>query len=187
MRPEGNALRVEGARAVTLLIAGITGYLGFDRAPAGSAADIAAACQSRLDRCARRKAYAELRAAHMADHRRLFRRVSLKLPKLELADAPTDERLRAFAEHPDPDLVALYFQYGRYLLIASSRPGSQPANLQGIWNEEVRPPWSSNWTANINVQMNYWPAETCNLTECHEPLFDLIEGLSQDRRARRPK
>jgi alpha-L-fucosidase 2 len=178
MRPEGNALRVEGARAVTLLISGVTGYLGFDRAPAGSAAGIAAACKSRLDD-AQAKDYAELRAAHVADHRRLFRRVSLKLPKIGLADAPTDERLRAVAERPDPDLVALYFQYGRYLLIASSRPGSQPANLQGIWNEEVRPPWSSNWTANINVQMNYWPAETCNLNECHEPLFQLIEGLAK--------
>jgi alpha-L-fucosidase 2 len=178
VRAEGNALRVEGARAVTLLISGVTGYLGFDRAPLGSAADIAAACKSRLDD-AQAKDYAELRGAHVADHRRLFRRVSLKLPKLALADAPTDERLRAFAEHPDPDLVALYFQYGRYLLIASSRPGSQPANLQGIWNEEVRPPWSSNWTANINVQMNYWPAETCNLNECHEPLFQLIEGLAK--------
>jgi alpha-L-fucosidase 2 len=178
MRPDGNALRVEGARAVTLLIAGITGYLGFDRAPAGSAAEIAAACKSRLDD-AHAKAYADLRAAHMADHRRLFRRVSLKLPKLALTDAPTDERLRAFAERPDPDLAALYFQYGRYLLIASSRPGSQPANLQGIWNEQVRAPWSSNWTTNINVQMNYWPAETCNLNECHEPLFHLIEGLAK--------
>ena len=91
-----------------------------------------------------------------------------------------------FAANPDPDLVALYFQYGRYLLIASSRPGTQPANLQGIWNEQIRPPWSSNWTANINVQMNYWPAETCNLAECHEPLFELIGGLSktgaEDRR-----
>jgi alpha-L-fucosidase 2 len=178
IRPERSMLRVEGARAVTLLICGVTGYLGFDRAPAGSATDIAAACKSRLDD-ARTKAYADLRAAHIADHRRLFRRVSLKLPKLGLADEPTDERLRAFAGRPDPDLVALYFQYGRYLLIASSRPGSQPANLQGIWNELVRPPWSANWTTNINVQMNYWPVETCNLNECHEPLFQLIEGLAK--------
>jgi len=178
VRPDGNVLRIEGARVVTLLIAGITGYLGFDRAPTGSAAAIAAVCKSRLDD-AHAKDYAALRAAHVADHRRLFQRVSLKLPKLALTDAPTDERLRAFAERPDPDLVALYFQYGRYLLIASSRPGSQPANLQGIWNEQVRPPWSSNWTANINVQMNYWLAETCNLNECHEPLFHLIEGLAK--------
>jgi alpha-L-fucosidase 2 len=75
--------------------------------------------------------------------------------------------------------MALYFQYGRYLLIASSRPGTQPANLQGIWNGEIQPPWSSNWTVNINTQMNYWPAETCNLSECHQPLFDLIAGLEQ--------
>ena len=79
-------------------------------------------------------------------------------------------------------LLALYFQYASYLLIACSRPGSQPANLQGIWNPLVRPPWSSNWTANINVQMNYWLAETGNLAECHQPLFDLIEGVSQTGR-----
>jgi alpha-L-fucosidase 2 len=178
LRADGSVLRVEGARAVTLWIAGITGYRGFERVPDGSAADIAAVCRSRLED-AQAKDYAALRAAHIADHRRLFRRMSLKLPKMALADAPTDERLRAFAERPDPDLMALYFQYGRYLLIASSRPGSQPANLQGIWSELVRPPWSSNWTANINVQMNYWPAEACNLSECHEPLFHLIEGLAK--------
>ena len=73
----------------------------------------------------------------------------------------------------------MYFQYGRYLLISSSRPGTQPANLQGIWNYQVQPPWSSNWTSNINVQMNYWPAETCNLSDCAGPLFDLIEGLGK--------
>ena len=98
------------------------------------------------------------------------------------ARSPTDERLRAFKDKPDPRLLALYFQYGRYLLIASSRPGTQPANLQGIWNELVRPPWSSNWTVNINTQMNYWPAETCNLAECHEPLFDLIGGPGRNGR-----
>jgi alpha-L-fucosidase 2 len=125
----------------------------------------------------------KLLAGHLADHRRLFRRVSLNLGGRSAAAAPTDERLAAFKKKPeDPNLIALYFQYGRYLLIASSRPGTQPANLQGIWNELVRPPWSSNWTANINAQMNYWHAETCNLSECHEPLFDLIAGLSQTGR-----
>jgi len=79
-----------------------------------------------------------------------------------------------------PALAALYFQYSRYLLIASSRPGTQPANLQGIWSHEIRPPWSANWTANINAQMNYWHAETCNLAECHEPLFDLIAGIARN-------
>ena len=178
VRADGASLRIEGARAVTLFIAAATGYRGYDRDPAGAAAEIAAACRSRID-AARKKSYEALRAAHIADHQKLFRRVTLTLPKTEAADLPTDERLRAFADKPDPDLAALYFQYGRYLLIASSRPGTQPANLQGIWNELIQPPWSSNWTANINVQMNYWPAETCNLAELHEPLFELIAGLSQ--------
>jgi alpha-L-fucosidase 2 len=134
-------------------------------------------CRPVLDAVAN-KPYAQVRADHVTDHQGLFRRVSIDLGRGR-PELPTDERLKAFQAKPDdPALLTLYFQYGRYLLIASSRPGSQPANLQGIWNDQVRPPWSSNWTANINVQMNYWPAETCNLAECHEPLFDLIEGLS---------
>ena len=87
--------------------------------------------------------------------------------------------MRQFAASPDPSLLALYFQYGRYLLISSSRPGTQPANLQGIWNYQVQPPWSCNWTSNINMQMNYWPAETCNLSECTGPLLQLVDDLSQ--------
>ncbi len=171
-------LSIAKAKAVTILIAAKTGYRGYDRAPDLPAAEIAAACRAQLE-AARRRGYAELRTAHISDHQNLFRRVSLQLPKQGAGNLDTGERLRAFAQKPDPDLAALYFQYGRYLLIASSRPGSQPANLQGIWNEELRPPWSSNWTVNINTQMNYWPAETCNLAECHGPLFDLIEGVSK--------
>ena len=169
----------EGSKAVTVLVAMATGYRGYDRDPDLPADAIAAKCRERLDAAAR-KSYAALRSAHVDDHRKLFRRVSLDLPKLGTSGLDTGERLAAFAEKPDPDLVALYFQYGRYLLIASSRPGSQPANLQGIWNELVRPPWNSNWTTNINIEMNYWPAETCNLAECHEPLFDLIGDLSRN-------
>jgi alpha-L-fucosidase 2 len=178
VRATPRELRIEGARAVTLIVAAATGFRGFDRPPDRSAEEIAADCRARLD-AARKKTYASLRAAHIADHQKFFRRVTLSLPKTAAAELPTDERLRAAATQPDPDLAALYFQFGRYLLLSSSRPGTQPANLQGIWNELVRPPWSANWTANINVQMNYWPAETCNLAECHEPLFDLIEGLSK--------
>ena len=178
VRVDGARLRIERARAVTLLIAGSTGFRGYERDPAGSAGEIAAA-NSKVLAVAGRKPYAELRRAHIADHQKLFRRVALQLPRVGSAAAPTDERLKRFAATPDPSLAALYFQYGRYLSIASSRPGTQPANLQGIWNEEIRPPWSSNWTANINVQMNYWPVETCNLAECHEPLFDLIAGLAK--------
>jgi alpha-L-fucosidase 2 len=114
----------------------------------------------------------------MADHRSLFRRVRLDLGAPERRAIPTDERLAAVrAGVPDPDLEATYFQFGRYLLIASSRPGTQPANLQGIWNDEPRPAWGSKYTININTQMNYWPAEPANLAECHEPLFDLVDEL----------
>jgi alpha-L-fucosidase 2 len=127
-----------------------------------------------------------LRQRHIADYQSLFQRVSLNLESVPLnlesmprASMPTDERLASFAATPDPSLLALYFQYGRYLLISSSRPGSQPANLQGLWSYQVQPPWSSNWTSNINIEMNYWPAQTCNLSECARPLFDLIEGLRQ--------
>ncbi len=179
VRRDGPHLRIEHARAVTLLVSAQTGYRGFDRAPDRSPAEITAHNRSILEAAAR-KPYAALRDAHIADHQSLFRRVSLRLPGPAASNVPTDERLRAFAAAPDPALAALYFQYGRYLLIASSRPGTQPANLQGIWNDQLQPPWSSNWTVNINTQMNYWPAETCNLAECHQPLFDLIEGLSRN-------
>jgi alpha-L-fucosidase 2 len=104
----------------------------------------------------------------------------LELPATAAAALPTDERLARYKETPDASFAALYFQYGRYLLISSSRRGSQPANLQGIWSNTLTPPWSSNYTTNINVQMNYWPAEVCNLGDCHEPLFDFIEGLSHN-------
>jgi alpha-L-fucosidase 2 len=174
-------LRVEGADSATILIAAATGYRGFDKPPDLSATALAAQCLKILDAAAN-KPYTVLRSAHIADHQRLFRRVSVNLGRTPAADLPTDERIRNFGKEPDPALAALYFQYGRYLLMASSRPGSQPANLQGIWNDAIRPPWSSNWTVNINTEMNYWHAETTNLGECHEPLFDLIAGLSQTGR-----
>ena len=127
--------------------------------------------------------YAERLARHMADHRSLFRRVRLDLGSAERDTLPTDERLAAVrAGAVDPGLAATYFQYGRYLLIASSRPGTQPANLQGLWNDDVNPAWGSKYTININTEMNYWPAEVTNLAECHEPLFDLIEELREPGR-----
>ncbi|HSV26978.1 MAG TPA: hypothetical protein VLH60_03710, partial [Sedimentisphaerales bacterium] len=94
------------------------------------------------------------------------------------ANLPTDERIAAFKDTDDPSLVAMLFQYGRYLMIAASRPGSEAMNLQGIWNDMVRPPWSSNYTTNINTQMNYWPAEVCSLSECHEPLLRMVKELA---------
>jgi len=171
-------LRIENATAVTLLVAAATGFRGYDRAPDLSAEAIHARCVKTLD-AACQNTWEQIKQAHIADHQQLFRRVDLRLGGASgAAQLPTDERLKNYAQRPDLPLAALYFQYGRYLLIASSRPHTQAANLQGIWSNEMRPPWSSNYTTNINVQMNYWLAETCNLAECHTPLFDLTEELS---------
>ena len=172
----GDRLQIRQAESVTILVAAATGFRGFDRLPDLSEDDVLARCEAALEAAAG-KNYAHLRQRHVADHRRLFSRVSLDLGSGR-TDLPTDERLLALSVAPDPGLVALYVQFARYLLIASSRPGTQPANLQGIWNELIRPPWSSNWTININAQMNYWPVELANLAECHEPLLQLIEELS---------
>jgi alpha-L-fucosidase 2 len=172
----GGALRVVGADAATLLLAGASSFAGFDQPP--GAPELAAGRAAQHLGAARTRSYADIRAAHIADHAALFDRVAIELGVTAAAQLPTDERIRRWKERDDPQLVALLFQYGRYLLIAGSRPGTQAANLQGIWNELVRPPWSSNYTININTQMNYWPAEVANLAECHTPLFDLIEGLS---------
>ena len=125
------------------------------------------------------QSYEALRAAHVADHQRLFRRVSIDLGTTDSAPLPTDQRIAAFAHGNDPALVALLFQYGRYLMIGSSRPGGQPANLQGLWNESNKPPWDSKYTDNINTEMNYWPAESTNLAECQLPLFEALKDLAQ--------
>jgi alpha-L-fucosidase 2 len=175
---DGEKLRVHGADSCVILIGAATGYRGFDVPPDLPASAILKTARTYVD-SASRKSWASLKKAHTSDHHRLFSRVDLQLGSGAPDTRTTPERLAATGDHADPALLALYFQFGRYLMIASSRPGSQPANLQGIWNSEVRPPWSCNWTANINVQMNYWPAETCNLSECHEPLFDLVTGVSQ--------
>jgi alpha-L-fucosidase 2 len=178
----GAGLRVEGADAVTLYLAAATSFGGYDQAPGRTGIDpLALAHRQLADAIA--QPYAALRQAHIDDHQRLFRRVTLDLGSTSAAAQPTDERIQGFQSADDPQLIALLFQYGRYLLIASSRPGTQPANLQGIWNEHLRAPWSSNWTININTQMNYWPAEPTNLAECHAPLFDMIADLSRNGRA----
>jgi alpha-L-fucosidase 2 len=174
-------LKVSGATEVVLLVGAATGYKRFDVIPDTPLAEVIAAAQRPVD-IAAGIAYERLLESHLEDHRRLFRRVRLDLGGHEASATPTDERLDAYEDKPDMALLALYFDYGRYLQIASSRPGTQPANLQGIWNAEVRPPWSSNWTSNINVQMNYWPVETCNLSECHQPLLAMVEELSLNGR-----
>jgi alpha-L-fucosidase 2 len=126
------------------------------------------------------KTFFSMRAAHVREHQRLFHRVKLDVGRTGAADLPTDQRPAQFLQGLDPHLATLYFHYGRYLLISSSRPGSQPANLQGIWNHLMTPPWESKYTININTEMNYWPAETANLSECHEPLLRMVSELVEN-------
>ncbi len=161
-------IRVEGADSAMLLLAAATNYRGDDPHEA---------CQRQLAGAVK-KSYEELRQAHITEHQRLFRRVQLYLGESEAAKLPTDERLEAMKQGgEDPGLIAQYFQFGRYLLISSSRPGCMAANLQGIWADGLEPPWNSDYHININIQMNYWPAEACNLSECHGPFFDLTDAL----------
>jgi len=174
LRADGQQIHVSGAHSALVLIAAATSFRRYDDVSGDPDALNRATFQAVAG-----KGFDRLLAAHTAEHQRLFRRVSLDLGHTAAADLPTDERVRRFAEGNDPALAALYFQYGRYLLISSSRPGTQPANLQGIWNDSMNPPWGSKYTININTEMNYWPAETTNLAECAEPLFGLIHDLSE--------
>ncbi len=128
------------------------------------------------------KTFSSIMQSHVAAYQKLFNRVKLDLGKTAGSTLPTDERLKNFNTTNDPHFVALYFQYGRYLLISSSQPGSQPANLQGIWNDKINPPWDSKYTININAQMNYWPAEKTNLAELHEPFLQMTKDLSETGR-----
>jgi len=172
-----DALDVTGADSVTLVLAAATSYKNFKDVTA----DPANICRRTIRAVAGRN-YEALREPHIVDHRRLFRRAAFELGTTKAAEQPTDKRIENFAKQIDPQLLKLYFQYGRYLLIASSRPGSQPANLQGIWNDKLNPPWDSKWTTNINTEMNYWPVEVTNLSECHEPLFDMLEDVAETGR-----
>jgi alpha-L-fucosidase 2 len=174
---ESNCLRVSAADEVLLILCAATSYNGFDRSPAFDGQD-PQAITTRYLRAAQSRSYQGLLNEHLAEYQPLFRRVEIRLGNSNPPEVSTDRRIAAFHQDHDTSLVALLFQYGRYLLIASSRPHTLPANLQGIWNDLVRPPWSSNYTININTQMNYWPAETANLAECGTALFDFIKNLS---------
>jgi len=175
--PDG--LRVRNATGATLVFSAATSFGGFDRSPGRDGADPDAKASALLG-AALGKPYVELRRRHVEDYRSLFDRVELRLgDSAAPEEMSADKRVQEYGAS-DPKMAELIFQYGRYLMIASSRPGTLPANLQGIWNEHTRAPWSSNWTLNINAEMNYWPAETCNLAECHEPLFDLIANLARN-------
>jgi len=168
----GDHINVDHADTVTLFLSAATDF---------RSSTYKQDCETQLLNAAA-KPYSALRDAHAREHQALYRRVSLDLSAHGEDEAydhlPTDERLdRVKAGGEDAGLLAQYFQLGRYLLISSSRPGSMPANLQGIWSDSIVPAWDSKYTININTEMNYWPAEVCNLAECHTPLFDLIDAM----------
>ena len=179
VRVEGNRLAVNGADKAVLLLAAATDFKGF----AGrQLSDPVGTTANDLNEAAK-KSFNELREAQKADHEKYFNRVKLNLPSTANSALPMVERLARFSQGAeDPALAALYFNFGRYLLISSSRPGGLPANLQGLWAEEIQTPWNGDWHLDINVQMNYWPAEVCNLSELHEPLFKLIASLVEPGR-----
>lgn len=167
-------LSAEGADELLILLDAATGFRRYDDV-SGDADGIIA---GRLSKAARRS-IESMRRDHITEHQRLFRSFTVDLGTTLAGSQPTDRRIGGFAEGNDPALAALYVQFGRYLMIASSRPGTQPANLQGIWNDETDPPWGSKYTANINLQMNYWLPAPANLPECIEPLVEMAEELAE--------
>lgn len=168
-----NEIKVENASEVMLQLVAATSFVNHK----DIGADPTTQCEQYLQNLDG-KSYKELRKAHVDDYQELFQRVSLDLGSSQMSNRPTNERLKAFKQDEDPSMVALLFQYGRYLLISSSRPGTQPANLQGIWNDKLSPPWDSKYTININAEMNYWPAEITNLSELSDPLTQMVQDLA---------
>jgi len=171
----GDQVTVTNADSATLLIVAASNFVNYK--------DVSGDPQARTRNYLARignKAYSQLRRDHITEHQRLFRRVKLNFAPSNNSKLPTDLRLKNFAQgQSDPQLAALMFQFGRYLLICSSRPGTQPANLQGIWNENPRPSWDCKYTTNINVEMNYWPIEVGNLSECFEPFVAMLQDWSE--------
>lgn len=170
MKVDDDVLTITGADAVTLYITAATNFVNYR--------DVSADAHERVEgylTALSGKTYNSVREAHIRDYRALFNRVTLHLPVTEVSYEPTDQRKARVSE---PSLAALAYQFGRYVLISSSRPGSQPANLQGIWNDNPNPMWDSKYTTNINTEMNYWPAESGNLSECAEPLFQMVAELT---------
>ena len=175
--PDGT-VSVSRATEALLIVSAGTSFNGFDKSPTREGVDPTLSTRHRLSD-ARQHSYADLLGRHETDYRALFDRVSLSLPTPKaLLSLPIDQRLRLFSGDSDPGLAALLFHFGRYLMIAGSREGGQPTNLQGLWNDELRPPWTCSYTVNINTEMNYWPAEADNLPELAEPLFRMIAETS---------
>ncbi|RIJ49777.1 glycoside hydrolase family 95 protein [Maribellus luteus] len=170
---EDGKIRVTNANAVTLYLVGATSFVNYQ----DISGDPTKRCENYLANL-EGKSYEQIRQNHITDYQKYFKRVNIDLGKSEASNRPTSERLSTFKQDEDPSLVALLYQFGRYLLISSSRPGTQPANLQGIWNDRLAPPWDSKYTININTEMNYWPAEMTNLSELTDPLISMVQDLS---------
>ena len=170
---DNDSLSVSNADSVTLLLSCAASYNSWQDVNG----DAVGSARKYLQE-ARGRSFEQLRQRHLNDYRELFSRVALDLGKSEYQQLPTDERLKNYNANNDAALEVLYFQFGRYLLISSSRPGTQPANLQGVWNDSLSPPWGSKYTVNINTEMNYWPSETTALSECASPLFQMLRELS---------
>ena len=180
IKPEGGntnqtdtTISVERANSVTLYITAATSFNNYQ--------DISGNEDQRVWQWinkATAQSFTQLKPLHITAYQKLFSRVKLNLGSTQAINLPTNERLKNFASGHDPHLVTLYFQFGRYLLISSSQPGGQPANLQGIWNDKIRPPWDSKYTININAEMNYWPAEKTNLAELHAPFLQMVKELA---------
>lgn len=168
------SVQVTGADEATLYISMATNFVNYN--------DISANADEKADQYlqkALKKDFNQLLKDHIADYQKYFKRVNLDLGETDAVKKPTNVRLEEFAKGNDPQLVSLYFQFGRYLLISSSRPGGQPANLQGIWTDQLMPAWDSKYTVNINTEMNYWPSECTNLTELNEPLIKMVRELAE--------
>lgn len=173
VKQEAGKLTVSNATQATLVLAAATNYIDYRTINGDPAQKVVGILQQA-------PAFQTAWTAHRADYQKLYNRFALTLPASNASASPTDERLSQFKSKPDdPALLALYVQFARYLLIASSRPGTHPANLQGKWNHKLNPSWDSKYTVNINTEMNYWPAEMTNLSECHEPLFQMVKDVSQ--------
>ncbi|MDR0560259.1 MAG: glycoside hydrolase family 95 protein [Prevotellaceae bacterium] len=173
LKAEDGKLSLTGADAATLYVSMASNFVNYHDISGNNAERAEKYLQTALQ-----KSYNELRSEHVAYYRNYFDRVQLDLGVTDSVKKPTDVRILEFAKANDPQLAALYFQFGRYLLISSSQPGCQPANLQGIWNDLMEAPWDSKYTTNINAEMNYWPAELTNLAELHQPFIEMIKDVS---------
>ena len=170
---KANSIQIKNAKSATLILVAATSFVNYN----DISANPAERCQNYLKEL-EGKSYKEIKTEHLKDYQELYSRVALDLGSSEISDRPTNERINSFKQDEDPSLVALLYQFGRYLLISSSRPGTQPANLQGIWNDKLAPAWDSKYTININTEMNYWPAEITNLSECADPVIEMVQDLS---------